>query len=280
MDRSKEEYKVPTTFEERLNVLTPLIEFTLLKRLGEIKEDISPDESPDRFLCRISAELVADLLPPWFIKRWKTSSEEVKQLIKEEKKGVPELISKGQIAFVMPYLDDAYIRNLLPKKEFLSHIHKSKEERIKEIESEPPHFAIIEILADMVIEMGFASGMIEKEIPEEDIKWICSAALEEIEEIYHGSIKLIGAPGSKKAEKYSDLKEKYKRKALKYFDENYNKFGFIKRKFLENEDLFEFSERQEKRDFRIRLLGEVINDWSGVKYPAKKLLKIISTYKP
>jgi hypothetical protein len=82
-------FTLPTTREERMRAVLPILEFAHLKRLGEITEEITEDEPFERILNRIFADLVLDLLKPSLRRRRKKiPDEEVRQLIKQ---AMPEI---------------------------------------------------------------------------------------------------------------------------------------------------------------------------------------------
>jgi hypothetical protein len=112
----------------------------------------------------------------------------------------------------------------------------------------------------------------------DDIIQVGSPALKEISEIYLNAILSVGIT-SKKAEKYSDLPQEYRKRALKYFDKEPEKFKYIKREFLEEGGLYGFSQGKEWRDFRARLIRKVIKGQIGIERGGQAIIEIIQNEK-
>jgi hypothetical protein len=118
----------------------------------------------------------------------------------------------------------------------------------------------------------------EKTSFKDHILQVGSPALKEISEVYQIAIKGVGI-SSKKAEKYSDLPQEYRTRALEYYDKQPDKFKYIKREFLEERGLYGFSQGKEWRDFKSRLIKKAIKDQLGLELGGQALLEIIQKEK-
>lgn len=87
----------------------------------------------------------------------------------------------------------------------------------------------------------------------------------EIKEIY-SAIKNIGF-----SSRIVDAEKKWKTAALNRFDDSKKGFEFIKREYLEDDDIYRFTSGQERRDFEGKVLQIILRDRSLGKHGAQFL---------
>lgn len=106
---------------------------------------------------------------------------------------------------------------------------------------------IIDDLAKLVCALS-SKGKHKPPIPTEAIYPALTIIDREVNDIYENAVKKIGF-----SSRLIDAEAKWKNAALKYFDENSERFEAIQREYLDDDDLYKLNSGKEKRDFFCRL---------------------------
>jgi hypothetical protein len=153
--------------------------------------------------------------------------------MKESKENLPNLIAMKQIEPILPILEWAYFKRLAPD--------------LVGGEPQTPEEKIIALLADLIISLNFEAIPID-----EKQKEYITMALPEIQKIYLAMKKEVGFSG------HGNKESLLHPTVLRYFDEHRNEFFAIKREDLDHKPLFKLTGGQEKRDFHIKLLRQML----------------------
>jgi hypothetical protein len=125
--------------------------------------------------------------------------------------------------------------------------------------------AIIHTLAQMIWHLE-AKIRPKKNLTSEGRKML-KEAYEEIEDIW-SAVKRVGFSG-----RIVDPEPKWKAAALKRFDKSTG-FRFLERRYLDDNELYRFTEGQEKRDFIGKLASKILRDSQVGDYGAQYLYKL------
>jgi hypothetical protein len=187
---------------------------------------------------------------------------------KGREKSLPELIAARQMEIVQPYLETAFLKRELPKSTLDP---RSKDEILRELESQPIERTAAEILADMVLTLLFKR---KKNYPKDKIKETLKNVYPEILKIYN-AIKIVGFYSS-----IIDASKKWQEAALYCFDDSKKGFTYVRRRHLEENNLYELQVGKERETFFKKLSKMIIEDHLGISIPEYLAKEILMEMKP
>lgn len=151
----------------------------------------------------------------------------------------------------------------LPKRNYIKPDPASK----KNIYKPDSPYITIDFLSDIVVELYYGKKIKKSSLEIEIINFM-NKVLAEITKIYN-VLKIIGFSGGK-----TNTQDDYRNAALNYFDENYKKFKYLKREYIEDFNLYSFVGGQETR-FKSKLFQKMVSDSGFGEYAERDLLKLI-----
>ena len=115
---------------------------------------------------------------------------------------------------------------------------------------------VINRLCNMIFEFA-SKGKWKKKppIPFKPLLQMLEFAEKDIDAIYKNAVKKIGF-----SSRIINPEKKWRDSALKYFDENRDKFKAIRREYLLDKSLYTLNSGKEKRDFKAGLFTKVVED--------------------
>lgn len=184
----------------------------------------------------------------------------------EDRRDKTPLGTVREIRPVLPYLEEAIKRKMF--KPMMPWVEDSELSFLKTIFTPPTSHeeAVIRTLADMVVTL--------LDDPKNRIEPIISGALPEIDEAYNAVLQEGGGWSARKGGP-----ERRQAAVLAWFDRNEARLSHLKKPHLEDPNLYNDGGGQEKRNFRIRLIGKVVEETAHQRITSQEIIDTLRRLK-
>jgi hypothetical protein len=206
--------------------------------------------------------------------------ERLDKLLKDQQQQEAVQVLKEGWKSIRPYLRKAYLRReLMNTRTIFRLLENHTVEEFMEYSLQllkvpvTPEEAKIQLLSDIVIGLVYPEPETENKI-----ETIIQESLGEIDELYTAILQKGGGPGWSFDPK-KDKPNKRKMIALEWCRRNQVRLSYLKEKYLQDTDLYNFGSGQERRNFTSRLIIKIVNDEIGKKLNFSKVKAYLGNLK-